>query len=62
MSLEHVKDLARARWWTATAFRVGVLVGEKNLRIANPYSGKLAKLYREGIRTGRTNRRKREAQ
>lgn len=60
MSLDHAKDLARARWGTATAFRVGVIVGERDLRFVNPYSGKLAKLYREGIRTGRENRRKRE--
>lgn len=60
--LDGFRDEARARWaGPCTAFRLGIIIGERGLRVANPYSGRLAEHFRHGIRTGRENRRKREA-
>lgn len=53
MTNENLRQLARERWGAATAFRVGVVAGELNLLMVNPYRGKLGSLYRQGRRRGR---------
>ncbi|MCB4862337.1 hypothetical protein K7W03_22355 [Sphingobium sp. PNB] len=57
MTHENLIKVARDEWGIATAFRVGLLVGGMNLRMANPYRGKLAALYRQGLRQGRPSSR-----
>lgn len=53
MGVNDLKNLARERWGRSTAFRVGIVAGEIGLRVANPYRGRQASLYREGLRRGR---------
>lgn len=53
MTNENLRSLARERWGKCTAFRVGIVAGELNLAIVNPYRGNQASLYRQGLRRGR---------
>lgn len=53
LSNDDLRRLARERWGLASAFRAGVIAGELNVRIANPYRGKQGSLFREGLRRGR---------
>lgn len=51
--LDGFRDEARARWGSCTAFRLGVIIGERGEVVANPYRGRLAVLFREGLKHGR---------
>lgn len=37
LNLDFARAAARARWGRATAFRIGLIVGELGLKTANPY-------------------------
>lgn len=53
MTNDNLRQLARERWGAATAFRVGIVAGELNVRMVNPYRGRLGAHYRQGLRKGR---------
>ena len=53
MTNENLRQLARERWGIASAFRAGIIAGELNVRIVNPYRGKQGALFRQGLRRGR---------
>lgn len=52
---DDLRRLARDRWGAATAFRVGIIAGELGVRMVNPFHGRSASLFREGLRKGRRN-------
>ena len=56
MSIEACRTIARQRWGRCTAFRMGIVAGEIGARIVNPYRGKQASLFREGLRRSRPTR------
>lgn len=47
---------ARGRLGRCTAFRMGIVAGEIGARIVNPYHGRQASLFREGLRRSRPTR------
>ena len=53
MGMNDLHQLARERWGKSTAFRVGIVAGEVGLRMVNPYHGRQASLYRQGLRRGK---------
>lgn len=55
IGLNACRVLARDRWGQATAYRVGIVAGEAGLRVINPFHGRSASLFREGLRKGRRN-------
>jgi len=56
IGLEACRTIARQRWGRCTAFRMGIVAGEIGARIVNPYRGKQASLFREGLRRSRPTR------
>lgn len=56
MSIEACRTIARQRWGRCTAYRMGIVAGEIGARIVNPYRGKQASLFREGLRRSRPTR------
>lgn len=54
MTARTVRNLVRDRWSVCTAFRMGIVAGEIGVRMVNPYRGRSAALFREGLRKGRT--------
>jgi len=50
MSIEACRTIARQRWGRCTAFRMGIVAGEIGARIVNPYRGRQASLFRQGLR------------
>lgn len=56
VSIEACRTIARQRWGRCTAFRMGIVAGEIGARIVNPYRGKQASLFREGLRRTRPTR------
>jgi hypothetical protein len=56
MSIEACRIIARQRWGRCTAYRMGIVAGEIGARIVNPYRGKQASLFREGLRRSRPTR------
>jgi len=55
MSVEACRTIARQRWGRCTAFRMGIVAGEIGARIVNPYHGRQADLFRQGLRRGRAS-------
>ena len=57
-NLEFARHAARLRWGRATAFRIGVEVGERGLRTSNPYAFKSRGFdnFEEGLRFGISER------
>lgn len=53
-----VAEAARARWGRATPYRLGYLVGLRNIQIANPYEGsRSGQNYTAGVLQGQRERK-----
>lgn len=55
IGLNACQVLARNRWGRATPYRLGVVAGEIGVMMPNPFEGRRASLFREGLRKGRAN-------